>query len=498
MAILEPIYSHDRERIAIKAGETLITYGRLCDDIDSMAHWLFGEGLKPGDRVTLHANQVANTSYWDWIMHLGAIRAGLAQSTGGMPPAIAASGAIGPYAAAIGKIDGMDPRAKPRFKLAFAPQTAAPLAEQLTIKDTSRSLDGLEKQSIRLLSTSGTTGQPKVVKWDADLFEARLKQVREIGDLTPDTMLLTLLGLITTTGLRYPLAAWQMGATVLLISIGADETDIAEAAYASTFLATSPFRMQGILAQVAGEWPGRETRVIELFGGRVPPYTREQALERCCTNLKMSYGATEVGRVAAGDAALVDRDGGAVGMVEPGITVEIVDREGTPRPAGEPGIVRLKSDFMVSGYVGQTAQGPRSSFRDGWFYPGDIGVVFEDGLFAITGRTSETLNVSGAKLSPIILEERLSKLPEVKDICVVAMQLDRGDVLTAAVVCADGTDLKALRQKMSKLVPQQFPFMMFRVPAIPRNAMGRIPRQQVAKRLAARMAEAKAKAEAKG
>ena len=211
---------------------------------------------------------------------------------------------------------------------------------------------------------------------------------------------------------------------------------------------------------------------------------RDETLARCCATLRMSYGATEVGRVAAGETSLVDRHTGAVGFVEPGITVEIVDRKGNARPAGETGIVRMKSDFMCEGYVGQPAQqGPRASLRDGWFYPGDFGVLFEDGLFAIAGRLSETLNVSGAKLSPLVLEERISKLPEVTDVCAVTLQLDQADVLAIAVACADKVDLSALRKRIAPLVPRQFPLAVLRVPEIPRNAMGRIPRQAFAKAL---------------
>lgn len=494
MSILEPIYAHDRERIAARVGTALITYGRLTADIDAMAHWLLGEGLNPGDRVTLHSQAIANPAYWDWIMQLGAIRAGLVNSTGGMPPAVAASGAIGPYAAAVGVLAGLPAKANPARKLAYAPSRDAPLAEQLTIKDT-RKLDGLEARSVRLLATSGTTGRPKVVVWDAGLFEARLKQVREIGDITPDTSLLVLLGMITTTGLRYPIAAWQLGATVLLAGFSTETRDFVDMTAASTFLATSPFRMQDVLKRAPGEWPRRETRVIELFGGRVAPLLREEVLKRCCSALRMSYGATEVGRVAAGDTRLVERDDGAVGMVEPGITVEIVGPKGNPVPAGKPGIVRMKSDFMVGGYAGLPApSGPRASFRDGWFYPGDIGIVYEDGLFAITGRTAETLNLAGAKLSPIAFEEKLTKLPEIQDVCVVVMQLDQGDLLTVAAVCAPGTDIPALRKKIRPLLPKQFPFAFFTVAEIPRNAMGRIPRGAVAKKLAARIKEQQASA----
>jgi acyl-coenzyme A synthetase/AMP-(fatty) acid ligase len=204
--------------------------------------------------------------------------------------------------------------------------------------------------------------------------------------------------------------------------------------------------------------------------------------------------------VAAGDTSTVDRHSGAVGFVEPGITVEIVDREGIPKTAGEVGIVRMKSSFMCDGYVGQAPrQGPQASLRDGWFYPGDFGIVFEDGLFAITGRVAETLNISGAKLSPVVLEERIAKLPEVSDVCATVLQLDRADVLAIAIACADEVDVRQLREKVAQLVPRQFPLAVIRVPHIPRNAMGRIPRQAFARSLTEQAKErVRAQQEAQG
>lgn len=483
MAILEPIYRHNRERVAVRTPDVLITYGRLTDDIDTMAHWLFAQGLAPGDRVTLHPAQLANTSYWDWIMHLGAIRAGLVQSTRGIPPALAATGIAGPHAAAIGELGKLDPRARPERKLSFAPGSAEPLASQVDLPGHKQALDGLESKSVRLMATSGTTGDPKLLAWDADLFAARLQQVRDIGDITPDAQVLTLLGLLTTTGLRYPIAVWQSGATALLASMAGETSDFARLVHDSTFLAASPFRMQQLLREVPGPWPGQEKRVIELFGGRVPPAMHRETLARCCSALRMSYGATEVGRVAAGDTALVQRHSGATGMVEPNITVEILDAAGNPCLPGQPGIVRLKSPFMCSGYLGVPADARPSPFRDGWFYPGDIGVLYEDGLFAITGRTSETINISGAKVSPVAIEEKLAALPEIRDACAVALQFDAGDVLAIAIVCDDSTDLPRLRRKIAGLVPRQYPLRIFRVQGIPRNAMGRIPRTQIARQL---------------
>ena len=488
--LLAPLFEQDPARLAAKAGETAITYGRLCADIDTMAHWLLASGLQPGERITIHAKDPGNPDYWDWILHLGAIRAGLTQSTGGMPPAIAATGALRPYAAAVGYLEQLHPAASPRLKLPFAPEGPEPLAEQLPAHESGIDLEGLEVHTARLLSTSGTTGQPKVVRWDSEMLSGRLEQVRNIGDLTAETRLFTALGMITTTGLRYPFAAWQMGAFVFLASIGGIRTDLSEILSETTFLATSPFRMQEIIRRAPEEWDNRETRIIELFGGRVPPALHEHLLAKCCSALRMSYGATEVGRVAAGDTDLVDRHPGAVGMIEPGVTLEIIDAAGSPLPPGTKGIVRIKSQYMCDGYLG-VRSGPQSPFRDGWFYPGDLGILFEDGMFAVAGRLSETINLSGAKLSPEVLEQRISAFPEVLDVCALALQTRAADILGIAVVCTPGTDLKGLRARMQTQLPRQFPLAVISVPRIPRNAMGRVPRQELAAQLVAQITRQK-------
>src|SRR5690606_31285933 len=114
---------------------------------------------------------------------------------------------------------------------------AEPLAHQLNLPDNSVELEGLENQAARFLSTSGTTGQPKVIHWDSEMLAGRLEQVRNIGDMNAGTRLFTALGIITTTGLRYPFAAWQMGAFVFLASIGGRRTELSQVLNECTFLA---------------------------------------------------------------------------------------------------------------------------------------------------------------------------------------------------------------------------------------------------------------------
>jgi hypothetical protein len=50
---------------------------------------------------------------------------------------------------------------------------------------------------------------------------------------------------------------------------------------------------------------------------------------------------------------------------------------------------------------------------------------------------------------------------------------------------------------MRPLLPRQFPFLLVTLPRIPRNAMGRIPRTAVAKKIAAQVKQRAAAARAK-
>jgi acyl-coenzyme A synthetase/AMP-(fatty) acid ligase len=138
---------------------------------------------------------------------------------------------------------------------------------------------------------------------------------------------------------------------------------------------------------------------------------------------------------------------------------------------------------MVLGYGGDLESKPDDVFRDGWFYPGDQGVLFEDGLLAITGRVSETLNIGGLKISLLDFEAELVKLPEIKDACAIVLQLDSGDRLALAVVCDEAVDLQALEQQITSRLPVRVQYELLCVPNIPRNAMGKIPRNAFAEKL---------------
>jgi acyl-CoA synthetase (AMP-forming)/AMP-acid ligase II len=74
------------------------------------------------------------------------------------------------------------------------------------------------------------------------------------------------------------------------------------------------------------------------------------------------------------------------------------------------GRVRVRSDFAVDHYLSDPEESKRV-FRDGWFYPGDLGTLSAEGLLVVTGRELAVLDLGGDKISPEAIEAVLSQFP---------------------------------------------------------------------------------------
>src|SRR4029077_10139130 len=104
--------------------------------------------------------------------------------------------------------------------------------------------------------------------------------------------------------------------------------------------------------------------IILSAGSHLSAALSEQVRARLCPNLISAYGSTETNTIATAPAQAIAGIPGAVGYVAPGVTVEILDEAGRQVPDGTEGIVRLRSPYSVSGYLGD-AQETATAFRDG-------------------------------------------------------------------------------------------------------------------------------------
>ena len=66
--------------------------------------------------------------------------------------------------------------------------------------------------------------------------------------------------------------------------------------------------------------------------------------------------------------------------------------------------MRVRGPYSAEGYFNDPAQS-QTSFRDGWFYPGDYGSLTLDGMLVNSGREKAIIDLGGDKLKPEMVEE---------------------------------------------------------------------------------------------
>ena len=485
MGIVETLAAQPADRVAVRVGDLAIGYGRFATDVLAAAAMLSAKDVGPGTKAGIRAGPVANGhSYANWIAHLASLHLGAAHVSVVEPAAVGAAIQAGMIDLAIGASGSLDDIPSALKRVEFDCDPARPMTAP---GDAPPAADD---RASRVNLTSGTTGKPKFLIWDAGMIDARVAQVGASSDtgglpLGPDTILYPLLHIRTTAGFRYPLAVWRAGGCVLLPNDTDPLVRDASALGTATLIAASPVQLAERLRIFPDPWESRAIRTIIVLGGRLPVAVRDSALAIACATLLISYGSTETGSVALGDSALIDRHVGAVGFVRDGVTVEIVDRHEQPVLPGNPGLVRIRADLMSKGYDGVVSGHDSSHFEGGYFTPGDIGRLFADGLLAIEGRLNDTFNVGGWKVNAGDLEAKLAFLPGVDDLCACVMPLAEGDLLTIAVVTSDKVDLKAVAERIRVKLPKGRVFHLVRIRSIPRNAMGKIPRAMIANKLTA-------------
>jgi malonyl-CoA/methylmalonyl-CoA synthetase len=175
---------------------------------------------------------------------------------------------------------------------------------------------------------------------------------------------------------------------------------------------------------------------------------------------------------------------GFVGRPLPGVAVRLVDDAGQAVPAGTPGEIEVRGPTVFLEYW-RRPDATAEAFRDGWFRTGDVAVV-EHGAYRILGRSSvDIIKTGGFKVSALEVEEVLRTHPAIAECAVVGVEdAEWGERICAAVEERGEAQLTlAVLQAWAKerLAPYKIPRALRSVPALPRNAMGKVTKGEVAK-----------------
>lgn len=257
-----------------------------------------------------------------------------------------------------------------------------------------------------------------------------------------------------------------------------------------TWTQLTPTHLRGLLAAARPE--GQLLPGVKILAGAGPLAVAERRaiLRHVTSELYMDYGTNEVGALAMSTPEELRRNPEGVGRPIPGVEMEVVDDDGRPCPSGEVGTLRFRSPLFPPGYE-QAVAGSSSRFSDGWFYPGDLGLVDADGQLVLKGRVDDLINVGGLKIYPADIEGCLARHAAVMEAVAVGVpDRMRGTAVTAAVVLrSPASSVELVAHCRDELGAARSPSRIVPFEDLPRNDMGKVDRVAL-RRLLGEAAEA--------
>ena len=498
---------------AIVDGSTTLSFEELASRVDQAARGLIALGIDKGDRVAIWAPNM-----WEWIVCALAIH-----TVGGVmvPVNTRYKGAEAAYL--LGKsqakalftvtgfldvdyvalLHGADAELPeltnvvvlrgeaPEGTLSFADFIAC--ADEVPIsaaEDVAATVAPSDLADI--LFTSGTTGKPKGAMCTHEQNLRVFDQWSSIVGLREGDRYLIVLPFFHSFGYK---AGWfsalMRGATVFpeaLFDVDVVLRRVQEDAI--TMLPGPPALYQSILLHPKrGDFDISSLRLAVTGAAAIPV----ELIQRMKDDLGFetvitAYGLTESCGVVT--MCRLDDDAETIattsGRAIPEVEVQIVDKNGTTLPAGEPGEIVVRGYNVMKGYFDAPEETRKAIDEEGWLHTGDIGTLDERGNIRITDRLKDMFIVGGFNAYPAEIENTLLKMPGLGEVAVIGVPDERlGEVGMAFVVPAPGQSLTAdevIAWSRDNMANFKVPRRVEILEALPRNATGKVVKFELRER----------------
>jgi acyl-CoA synthetase (AMP-forming)/AMP-acid ligase II len=336
-----------------------------------------------------------------------------------------------------------------------------------------------------LLTTSGTTGLPRLVRRDSPALDAvGASCVRAIGIDATDVMLVTV-PLYHSYGIDQAVLTAVMAGCTIELHRRFDPAWVRSALLERgvSVLPAVPVMFDALARQAKA--PGRAPRLRRAYsaGSPLPRRIFDQFARGWGVGLGQIYGATEFGPVTFNDPDAADFDPEVAGRPMRGVRLRILDARDPdperPLPPEAEGQVAVAAPSMMRAYVGDA----RPPLARGFLLTGDLGRLDGSGRLRLTGRLRLLVDVGGIKVNPAEVESVLTRHPGVREAVVLAFPFsDTTTRLKAIVVPEPGCEVRP--QELRRFAREHL--IHYKVPRVfeirttmPRSATGKILREQL-------------------
>ncbi|MBI5068599.1 MAG: AMP-binding protein [Deltaproteobacteria bacterium] len=466
-------------KLALRHGAGAVEYRQLDRMARAHAGRLLAEGVRPGDRVAVWAEPEPATA----VALVG--NALLGAATVPLNPA------LGDRDLAHVLRD-----AGPRLVLSAEPARhlqKTPGVLPVRHDGPPAALEPVAAGAVGLvLYTSGTTGPPKgaAITFGACAFD--LDALADAWGWTAADQLVHALPLFHVHGLVLGLfGTLRRGASLQLLPRFTPEAVCAAMGDGGTLLFAVPTMYHRLAehAEAHAADAARLARARLLVSGSagLPVRENERLWKLFGQRVVERYGLTETLIITA---ARHDgpRTPGTVGPPLPGLELRLLDEAGHPVAPGSEalGEVVVRGPSVFPGYLNRPDATAAAIDAQGWFHTGDIATLTAAGEVRIVGRkATDLIKTAGYKVGAGEVEAALLEHPAVREAAVVGLpDEDLGERIAAFVVPYEGkspSPQELADHVAALLAPHKRPRLVRLVPALPRNAMGKVLKAELAR-----------------
>lgn len=484
--------------VAVVDGDQRITYARMGEDAQRIAHGLARLGVQVGDRVAYLMPNIYPMLLGHFAVPLaGAVLVAINTrlSAGEVAYILRHSGArvlvvdhslASVAEGALREAPGVERviwTGTSDCELRHADLLAAPAGPPLPWRVPD------EDAVISINYTSGTTGRPKGV-----MYTHRGAYLNSFGEIihsgfTNESVYLWTLPMFHCNGWCTTWAATGIGARhICLPQVRADEIWSLIAAEGVTHINGAPTVVTSIINAPQAHTLDSPIR-ITTAGAPPSPTTIAQA-EALGFHMTHVYGLTEtygpysvcevqsgwVGLAAADRARFMARQG--VGMLQAD-RLRVVDEHmnDVPRDGSTLGEIVMRGNNVMLGYF-DDPEGTATAFRGGWFHSGDLGVMHADGYIELRDRAKDIVISGGENISTVEVEQALMAHPAVLEVAVIGVPDEQwGERPKAFVVLKDGavaTGADLLAHTRDTIAHFKVPREIALVTELPKTSTGKV------------------------
>ena len=344
--------------------------------------------------------------------------------------------------------------------------------------------------------TSGTTGFPK----GAELTHRSVKTLGQTNAIVNRYALASTqvfgLSLSFTAGIPAHVLTHLFvgGTTILLAEWDTERLVAAVEEHRATFtILPSPPIVE--FCELAARYPTRIQSLVGLLHGssKAPPEHLELIVDTIGSRLIEGWGMTENSGGLLTATTSADYAGPrpgvfeSVGTAAPDAVIRLVDDSGSllEHDGDSVGQLVAHSSSLARGYWRNPAASA-STFRDGWYFTGDLGRVDADGYVYVLDRRTDLIISGGMNIYPSELERVILTLPGISECAVVAAPHPRwGQTPVAFVVTAGGVTSDDVMQHCTRqLADYKKPVEVRVVSSLPHNTGGKILKHELRATLA--------------